>query len=117
MTVGDPPCSVVVSLMNMKSTAKPTREFCWIPSKASDSAHGVRRTIKDVRSKPARVWTLLWNSGEDWAPEKDFRPVHGANAHLEDIGHDWRWANGTLTYFSRLAEPGEGIWILIEYVD
>ena len=62
--------------------------------------------------KPARLWTILVQ-GEVVLP---FFPVHHANAFLEDETHDWSWKDGTIRYYSRVADPEEGpVRVLVEY--
>lgn len=100
----------------MKKKSKATQEFRWVPAPTFDPKrpHADRRTVTDMPNKPVHVWTL-YSEPADQSNPSEFKPVHSYNAHLEDVGHDWNWRNGTLTYFSRVSSPRHGVWLLIQY--
>lgn len=60
---------------------------------------------------PARLWALP--GGE--RPMLPFFPVHGRNAFLEDIGHDYSIRNGVLRFASH-REAGD-LWLLLEFAE
>ena len=69
-----------------------------------------------VKEHPFRVWSLM-DIGKDDRPSLPIHPKHNQNAFMEDHLHDWTFAKGTLSFFSRVIAIQEGAWILIEYPD
>lgn len=67
----------------------------------------------EVAQQPDRIWTLFKHTKEEEVPQLPFTPVHHHNAFSEDRTHDWNWMNGTLRYYSRVAD--RPVWILLEY--
>lgn len=63
--------------------------------------------------RPERVWTLLREQDEANPPPLPYSPVHGVNASVEDIGHDWKVQNGTFRYSSQSTDGGR--WVLLEF--
>jgi hypothetical protein len=58
------------------------------------------------------VWSLLLHRDEAEEPALPFYPVHGRNAFIEDISHDWNIHNGMFRYASRATD--QPLWVLIE---
>lgn len=72
---------------------------------------GPDRLVRAVTTQPTRVWEVRGTA----RPELPYRPTHGVNAWLQDVGHDWsmRGPGGCLRY-----SPGgghEGAWLLCEW--
>lgn len=67
----------------------------------------------DLDEKPDWLWTLVLERDERSEPALPITPVHGRNAFLEDIMHDWNWRNGKLRYNNGI--PNSGVWLLLEY--
>lgn len=78
------------------------QEVHWVPE---------GRKIQ-LPEEPYRVWTLF-EQDPTKTPSLPMVPVHNDGAFLEDKIHDWRFKNGTLSYYSRLIQ--HSVWILVEY--
>ena len=68
-----------------------------------------------VEREPFRVWTIMGNQDPEDKPKLPISPVHLRNAFMEDKTHDWKWRQGKLRYYSRVAD--HSVWVLCEFND
>lgn len=64
--------------------------------------------------RPDRVWTLPGYRDSATPPVLPIVPLHGRNAFLEDVGHDWTWLKGARMRYSGAGCESGGVWLLLE---
>lgn len=64
----------------------------------------------DLAERPARVCTLI----NETAFNEDHLLVHNRTVFFEDHLHDWRWTNGRLKYYSRVATVADVVAVYEE---
>lgn len=95
-------------LLPLLKTATVRQTLLWIPPRTRGTI-----AVPYAGPKPDRTWTLPRERNETTPPALPFYPVHGLNAALEDMEHDWKVQGGIFRYSSRSTE-GE-CWVLLEF--
>jgi hypothetical protein len=92
-----------------KLIAALNQEVFWV-----GPPEGTQLPLIPVPKKPAEVWSLAGGRGNpDYKHSLPIYPVHGRNAFLEDIGHDWKYQNGKLKLSP--SDRSGNYWILVRY--
>lgn len=104
-----------------RNPGTPDDFFVWVPS-----VHHTQHF--DMPVQPQEVWLALDvtptrpptskvfdpSTGEV-VGERPFRPAHGVNALVQEVGSDWRWHNGVLTLNTHSTAPHmkKGAWLFV----
>ncbi len=93
-----------------------TREYVYIPTRSRElQTAKPRYDPVPMERQPTAVWCLYAGRGDPNAQHDPALPlVCRETAWPEDIGHDWSWRNGVLTY-SPGGERDGGIWLAVVF--